>query len=70
MPSNFNHVTRLVQAAKIIHNLLQYGNHPGKCTNIMKNGEHDRSKSCTKHLAASKRRERAAIRFLSSLSGI
>jgi hypothetical protein len=61
---------RLVKAAKIIRSLLQYGEHSGKCTNIMKNGERDRLKSCTKHISASRRREREATRFLSVITGI
>lgn len=65
-----SHVMKLAKAEKVIRDLLQYGTHPGKCTNVLKNGERNRLKSCTKHLSATKRRERAAVKFLSSLSGI
>lgn len=61
---------QLAKATEIIRDLIKYGDHPGKCTNVLKNGDRDHSKSCTKHLAANKRRERAAVKFLSSVTGI
>lgn len=59
---------QLDKATKIIRDLLKYGEHPGKCTNLLPNGDRDRLKSCTKHLDANQRRERAAVKFLSSIT--
>lgn len=57
-------INKLEEAISVINELLKYGAHKGKCTNIDQFGVHDPLESCEKHVRAAKRRENNAIKFM------